>query len=612
MKKLLIALSLIIVTVALMGCAKKRNQKPVIKGVKNNEEITVNIGDEWNPLDFITASDEEDGDLTDKIKIAGDYNLNQQGRYTITVTVEDSKGLEAKVIFYLIVESETGNNPPILEVKFPVREYFIDSGELDIIYNFGITAFDIEDKDLTDSITISGEYDLTEPGTYQIKVEVVDSENAIASQIITLIVLARTLPVEFTSNPVTITFWHAFGEEKEDYLKQYAADFMKLYPNVTIELSSQGGYNDLRSKVSQSIIAGNQPTMTIGYPDHVVSYLQADAVELLDEYISHPKYGVDLEDYIEAYVRENRSYDHSGRLYGLPFNKSTEVMIYNKTFFDENDLEVPTTWEEVAEVAEVVKQKYKNSDEYGFAYDSAANMFITLTRQWGGRYTGIDLEGNGLLFIDNPHTKEMLQYFVDLNEQNLATLPSTWQQDYASEPFKNKKVFMTVGSTAGITHNIPSDGKFELGIAPIPQKDPNNKFVIQQGTNIIIMKEASAQEKLAAWLFTKYLTSKEVTTDWAIKTGYLPVRHSAVESEEYQDFLDYENETDLKRKYTAMCAEVAFMQQAYMFVDQPFIGSSRVRDQVDDLMIQVVVGKVDIQEAIDRAYAELKDVVKKG
>ena len=91
-------------------CYEKKS-KPVIKGIKNEEEITVVLGSEWDPLDILTAEDEEDGDLTSEIKITGEYNLNQQGRYTITASVKDSKGLEAKIIFYLIVTDESGNNP---------------------------------------------------------------------------------------------------------------------------------------------------------------------------------------------------------------------------------------------------------------------------------------------------------------------------------------------------------------------------------------------------------------------------------------------------------------------------------------------------------------------
>src|SRR5690606_3700377 len=118
--------------------------------------------------------------------------------------------------------------------------------------------------------TISDNYDLETIGTYEIEVKVVDNDGAVASQTITLVVKGRGLPEELTSEPITITFWHAFGKEKEDYLKKYAEDFMAMYPNITIEMASQGGYNDLRSKVGTSIIAGNQPTMTIAYPDHVV------------------------------------------------------------------------------------------------------------------------------------------------------------------------------------------------------------------------------------------------------------------------------------------------------------------------------------------------------
>ena len=54
-----------------------------------------------------------------------------------------------------------------------------------------------------------------------------------------------------------------------------------------------------------------------------------------------------LSDFLESYLNENRIADEGDDLYGLPFNKSTEVMIYNKTFFEHMNYTVPTTWDEV-------------------------------------------------------------------------------------------------------------------------------------------------------------------------------------------------------------------------------------------------------------------------
>jgi len=50
------------------------------------------------------------------------------------------------------------------------------------------------------------------------------------------------------------------------------------------------------------------------------------------------------------------------------------------------------------------------------------------------------------------------------------------------------------------------------------------------GTDIIMFSTAKEDEKRAAWEFMKYLISPEVTAYWAVNTGYLPVRRSALQT----------------------------------------------------------------------------------
>ncbi|ERJ13591.1 extracellular solute-binding protein [Haloplasma contractile] len=605
MKKFAILFAVLVMTFALVGCAKKRNQAPEIQGAVTTQ--TIEIGSEYDPLDGVVVTDDNDGTITSDIEVIGSYDVDSVGEYTFSLKVKDSEGLTDEVTIKLIVEDPNSDNQrPTLVGVSANQTYYIGSGAYNPIAN--VSAVDAEDGAITDiTVEYPDNYDLTTAGTYVLIIKVVDSQNALAQQTVQLTVKEPTVPNALTSDDIEITFWHAFGQEKEGFVREYADEFEALYPNVTITLQSQGGYTELLDKVTSSIVADNIPTMLIGYPDHVVNYLSADAVEPLDQYASHPEHGIELNDFVQSYIDENTSFNSEGTLYGLPFNKSTEVLIYNKDFFDNNSLTVPTSWVEVAAISEEVRNDYTADDVYGFAYDSAANMFITLTRQWGGEYTGIDANANGEYLFDNAQTRSMLTYFKGLEQQNYVTLPQAWEQDYASDPFKNEKVFMTVGSTAGITYNIPAEGTFEIGVAPIPQYDENNKHVIQQGTNISILKSDSIsdQEKLAAWLFAKYLTSPDVTTDWAIKTGYLPVRESAYTSDEYAQFLDYSDATG-NEKYISMAANAAYEQKDFMFVDQPFSGSSKARAQVDSLTTQVIVGDVSIDQAIANALAELE------
>ena len=168
---------------------------------------------------------------------------------------------------------------------------------------------------------------------------------------------------------------------------------------------------------------------------------------------------------------------------------------------------------------------------------------------------------------------------------------------------------MTIGSSAGIRYNVPPTDPttqqpvFEIGVGPVPYNSlqPDNKAVIQQGTNISLMKTGTAQEQLASWLFLKHIISIENTIDWAMNTGYLPVRISAYESTTYQNFL---NNPTANQLYISMAANAAYRQSGYMFYDPAFIGSSRARTQVGLALERIMLGDGDIAAALLEASNE--------
>ena len=67
---------------------------PVIKGA---EDKVIHLGDNFNAREGVTAYDNEDGDLTNKIVVTGKVQTNTVGRYTLTYTVTDSSKNMAKV-----------------------------------------------------------------------------------------------------------------------------------------------------------------------------------------------------------------------------------------------------------------------------------------------------------------------------------------------------------------------------------------------------------------------------------------------------------------------------------------------------------------------------------
>ena len=630
MKKVLFSVLFLLGVLTLSACATKRNQPPVIT-VENPTQV-IQQGDAFDPLDGVTAEDEEDGDLTDQIVVSGyeDGDNDIVGTLVITLSVTDSAGEVATATINLTVEGDTEVEPPVLLGVVTQQSYYIGAGDYDPLA--GITAQTPDGVDITDDIETSGVYLLDTAGTYSINVRIT-YEGVRASASILLTVIDSNIPDALTDN-VTITFWHAMGEENTNLVKGYADDFMELYPNVTVEIpEGVSNYDTLKSNMINAITAGDFPNLVQGYPDHVAEYLNGNAVLNLNPYIYSETHGLNgddaLDDIIGSYLEENTQYDANGTFYSLPFNKSTEVMIYNKTVFDKLSLEVPETWQDIIAMANALEtegraiakakvmaanpgvRESQLTDEIAAAqalvvpaaYDSTGNGFITFARQFGGAYTSLNFstfEGE-FLWHENAQTFAAMEFLRD--NKDVITLPEFWDQNYASTPFVNQQTFVTIGSSAGVRYNVPAAGTFEIGVAPVPYNGdaPDEKAVIQQGTNVSLMNTGTAQEKLASWLFLKFLINTENTVDWAMNTGYLPVRTSGYTSVRYQEFLNNPTEA---QKYISMAANAAYLQSSYMFFDPAFIGSSTARNQVGLALERIMLGDGNIQAALDDAYAE--------
>ncbi|EUJ26128.1 hypothetical protein MFLO_14277 [Listeria floridensis FSL S10-1187] len=82
------------------------NHKPVITA----NDKTLQIGDTFNPLDGVTATDSEDGNLTSQIKVvSNDVNTNLAGTYHVTYSVTDKDGNVVTKTIQVTVESLNGS-----------------------------------------------------------------------------------------------------------------------------------------------------------------------------------------------------------------------------------------------------------------------------------------------------------------------------------------------------------------------------------------------------------------------------------------------------------------------------------------------------------------------
>ena len=443
------------------------------------------------------------------------------------------------------------------------------------------------------------------------------------------------------SKETVVTFYHANGaaiqEVLQDIIDNFQEEMYKQYGvRVVVEQTSQGDYDTLRQTIASSIASGNQPTVAQTYPDHVSLYLEGEAVKPLDEYIEHESYGLEGEEsdsygFIDRFWAEGSIYDSEGTIYSIPFNKSTEVLFYNKDLFEKYNWEVPATWDDVIAISEEWKQttEYQTAKNAGkkvggIGIDSEANFFITLIQQWGGQYTGFK-NGKGAYLFDNPQAKAALNWLVEeFNKGNTVTATHLGT-NYCSDAFKAVQLPMTLGSSAGASYNVVTDGSFVTGVAPYPQvagASEDEKQVIQQGTNITLFECRDKQEELFGWLFMKYLTNYQSSLEWTLRTAYFPIRKDVAASKEYQQYVSQilydengnpqvdENGNPVK-KYDAVkeVCIVGLNQADYFYTSVAFPGSAKARTE-GELIIQEILYNQEtytVDKAIADALAALKN-----
>ncbi|MGL4740656.1 MAG: glycosyl hydrolase family 18 protein [Sarcina sp.] len=226
------------------------NAKPVISGTSNKE---IKIGDKFDPMAGVTATDKEDGDLTSKITVTGSVDINKAGTYKLTYSVTDSNNqtiTSERTITVIDNTAPPTNTDPVLN---GVSDKEIKVGDkFDAMA--GVTATDKEDGDLTSKVIIIGSVDTTKAGIYNLTYSVTDSKNATTTKV-------RKITVKATTPEVGDNF---------DINKIYNAGDVVVYKGQQYKVKwwTQGAYPD-KSDAFELLVEAN--------PDGSLPYVSGKA-----------------------------------------------------------------------------------------------------------------------------------------------------------------------------------------------------------------------------------------------------------------------------------------------------------------------------------------------
>lgn len=440
------------------------------------------------------------------------------------------------------------------------------------------------------------------------------------------------------TTPVEINFWNVKGGAYQSAIEVAIETFKELEPNVTVNNVKQtASISTLPDVVTKGFTSGVYPDIVESYPDAVASYLDYEKVVDLEKYIDHKDYGWTAEekaDYIPAYLEEGRQYLVEGT-YSLPFSKSTEVLIYNKTLLEginlssidstiNNGRPINTrylkslTWDEFFNKLCPALLKYNeglgdedkilDTTQANWAvlgYDSDANFAITLTQQYGLPYTSLDRDNyKGSADFNVSSVADKFEWVKEMAEKHYIVTGEP-VGGYTNGLYEKSAVLFTVSSTGGLKYTVDSTQGYELGVGylPRPAEGEGTLKTISQGPSLCLLKHESDPNaelrELASWLFYKHLTNYENGLKWALEGGYSPIRFSVMNSEEYQTAVDPESAgavdslNYLMANVNKLVSEQEFQDSLY--TTPAFKGSATARTALGGVMTKVVGGVIEGQ-----------------
>lgn len=325
---------------------------------------------------------------------------------------------------------------------------------------------------------------------------------------------------------VYIDFWHAMTGPHQTGIQELIERFHETQDHVRVNEVFQGGYNDLRNQLMANAITLTMPHLAQATVADVSFYILEDMILSLQPFVDDPEIGMSQEeiDDLVTVFREASFWD--GEFYNVPFSKSTRVLFYNIDLFEEHDLAVPETWDDILHAAQVLT--CPEAGRIGMGFENSIDMeWSAILVQLGGQYM---CEETNTVTYATEEGFEALAFIVDLVNSDYGRTAGA--DGFMSGVFGRQDVAMYIGSSAGLPHvSAAVADTFNWGTAPTP--GTGDVRATQFAGNDIVMfslnNSHTEAERRGAWEFLRFTMDPEQSAIWAAMSGYIPVRYESVE-----------------------------------------------------------------------------------
>jgi len=368
----------------------------------------------------------------------------------------------------------------------------------------------------------------------------------------------------------------------------YATDFMKANPDIEVKPVYAGSYADTLTKARTALKGGQGPEMAVLLSTDTFSLIDEELIVPFDALATSAEDKAWLQAFYPAFLRNGLI---QGQTWGIPFQRSTIVLYWNKDSFREAGLDpekAPQSWAEHATFAQqLTKREGGAVTRWGVQIPSSGFpywLYQALATQAGA--TLANAEGTETDFAATGCVAA-LRYWIDLAEQQKAHPPGIVEWGTTPRDFLEGKVAM-IWTTTGNLSNIRTNAKFPFGVAMLPAG--KQRGTPTGGGNFFLFKSATPDQRAAGLRFLRWVSSPERAAQWGVDTGYVATRPDAWE-------------TPAMKQYVAgfPAAAVARDQLQYAVPELSTHDNQRVTQALNDALQAALTGRKAPDAALQEA-----------
>ncbi len=376
------------------------------------------------------------------------------------------------------------------------------------------------------------------------------------------------------------------------------ADFEKDNPAIKVKPIYAGSYQDTITKVLTAIKGGDVPQLSVILSTDMYTLIDEDAIVPIESLLKTEDDKKWLAGFYPGFMENSRT---GGKTWGVPFQRSTIVMYWNKDAFKAAGLDPekpPQTWDDlVAFGQKLTKRDDKgNVTQWGIQIPSSGFpywLFQALTTQNDVRLMN---EAGTKTNYDDPKVVEALQFWVDLSRKHKVHPPGIVDWGTTPKDFFERKVAIMWTTTGNLT-NVRANAKFPFGVAMMPANKRRGSPT--GGGNFYVFKKSTPAQQAASLVFMKWMTSPEQAAKWGIATGYVAVSPAAFETPAMKAYV---------KEFPP--AAVARDQLQYAWAELSTHDNQRVTKALNDGLQAALTGSKTAAAAMKDAQAEAERILK--